>query len=823
VSLAEYKRKRKFDSTPEPAGGKSHGQQLRFVVQKHAASRLHYDFRLELDGVLKSWAVPKGPSLNPTDKRLAMMVEDHPMDYRLFEGIIPAGNYGAGTVMVWDEGTYTDYDESTDPASRNRNLKAGLAKGDFKIVLHGQKLNGAYVLAKIRKDEKSWLLIKKQDDFSTPADVTTQDRSVLSGRTLDEISQAPEKWLHQPELDLSGSTKAKLPTEIKPMLATLTAEPFDAPDWFYEIKWDGYRIIAYIQGGKVRLQSRGRQDYSRVFEPVGADLANLKTDCVLDGEMVVLDKDGRSDFGALQNYQKTGEGNLVYMVFDVLHADGRDLRKLPLRRRKEVAQQIVQPLNVVQFSDHVESRGVDFFLLAQQRGLEGIMAKAANSLYEEGRRSRSWLKVKTHQRQEAVVGGWTDPRGSRQKIGALVLGVYDESDKLQYIGHTGGGLDDRQLRDMHELLQPLERQTSPFASDFKTNAPVHWIEPKPVVEVSFAEWTNDGHMRQPVFVGLRQDKDPRDVRREKPVELPVPPPVPREPAPKGNSKVTITNRDKVFWPKNKITKGDLVDYYSVVAEVILPHLKGRPESMNRHPNGIDGKSFFQKDLENHPDWVRIEPIFSESNGKDLHWLVCDDRDTLLYMINLGCIELNPWHSRADALDNPDWCLIDLDAKSTPFENVIKTAQASHKVLDELGVESLIKTSGKTGLHICIPLGAKYSYDQSRMFTEILVKRINDRLPAITSVERNPAKRQGKVYLDYLQNRKGQTMAAPYCVRPIPGAPVSTPLKWTEVRKGLDPQSFNLHTTQKRLDKVGDLWQPVLTGGIDMPAILEQLS
>lgn len=816
MALTEYRRKRKFSRTPEPTGGKPSRDALRFVVQKHQASRLHYDFRLELDGVLVSWAVPKGPSLNPADKRLAMKVEDHPLDYRTFEGVIPKGNYGAGTVMVWDEGTYSDYEDSDTFEEARKHLKAGLMKGDLKFRLHGQKLNGAYALVKIKNEDNSWLLIKKQDEYARDDDAAGDDFSAITGKSMEDIARGTRQWLPKPKLNTRGGKKAPMPDSASPMLATLADKPVDDPGWIYEIKWDGYRIQARVEGGRAELLSRGSKDYTSIFSPICRELSDLKIDCILDGEVVVVDKDGKSDFAALQNYQKTGEGNLVYYVFDALYADGYDLRPQPLTRRKENAAQIIAPLKNVRLSDHVVGRGAKFFAAAQAGGLEGIIAKEANSTYT-GRRSRSWLKIKTQQRQEAVIGGWTEPKGSRKDIGALVLGVYDDDGKLRYIGHTGGGMNDRLLGDLRKRLAAMERKTSPFADTFKVNAPVHWVSPKLMAEVTFSEWTDDGRMRQPIFAGLREDKDPTTVRRERPVDAED---IVEQPA--SGQKAEITHRDKVFWPKESITKGDLIDYYESMADAILPYLAGRPESLNRYPNGIEGKNFFQKDLEHHPEWVKPAPIYSESNGKDLNWLVINDRDTLLYAVNLGSIELNPWHSRIEALEQPDYCLIDLDAKTCGFETVVTVAQEARKILDKLGVQSVPKTSGKTGLHICIPLDARYTYEQSRMFAQVLVNVVHKRLPKLTSVERNPRKREKKIYLDYLQNRTGQTMAAPYCVRPVPGATVSAPLKWSEVKKGLDPKKYTMKTMGKRLEKAGDLWAPVLGEGVNIKKVLAEL-
>jgi bifunctional non-homologous end joining protein LigD len=819
VALEEYQQKRRFDETPEPQGKdtKAVDSLLRFVVQKHDASRLHYDFRLELDGTLKSWAVPKGPSLDPADKRLAMMVEDHPMDYRTFEGTIPKGNYGAGTVMVWDEGTYSDADDHPDATEAAKNLRTGLAKGDLKFTLHGKKLRGSWVLVKTHNEaENSWLLIKHSDEWSGEVDVTELDRSVLSDRSLDDISHSKEQWYPAPKLDFSDAPRAEQPDKMTPMLATAVDEPFDSNDWLFEVKWDGYRIMAHLRDGAVKLMTRGGEEYTERYQLVASELADLHIDCILDGEMVVVDEHGRSDFGSLQNYMKTGRGTLVYYVFDLPCADGRDLRKLPLTRRKQLLSKVIAPLSHVRLSDDVAGEGKRFYELAKEQELEGIMAKRSDSPYRDGARGRDWLKIKTHQRQEAVIGGFTEPQGSRKEFGALVLGLYDNHGQLHHIGEVGTGFNERTLLDIRQRLQPLERNASPFTNPFKANAPIHWVEPQLLAEVTFTEWTGDGRMRHPVFVGLREDKPAAQAHQEIPEAGPGAAAVPK-------SKVEFTHLDKVYFPTEGITKGDLIAYYDQVAEVILPHLKDRPESLNRHPGGIEDESFFQKNVEKHPAWIRTEPIFSEHNNKDINWVIASDRDTLLYMANLGCIELNPWFSRVGSLERPDYCLLDLDAKTIGFDAVIKVAQAAHELLDEHDIPAYPKTSGKTGLHICIPLGAKYTYEQSKQFAQIIMNLVNHRMPDLTSVERKPEKRERKIYLDFLQNRKGQTMAAPYCVRPVPGATVSTPLHWDEVNDKLNPKDFTIKNTLKRTKRVGDLWAPMLGEGIDMQQILERLS
>jgi bifunctional non-homologous end joining protein LigD len=850
MGLSKYHSKRKFSQTAEPKGKVSRSSgALKFLVQKHEATRLHYDFRLELDGVLKSWAVPKGPSMDPADKRLAMMVEDHPYDYKDFEGTIPEGNYGAGTVMIWDEGEYHAL-ETSDRKASEKILRQGLAKGEIKFFLNGKKLQGGFVLVKLKgsymgkKNESSWLLIKERDEHVLKADITKQDTSARSERTMEEIEAEPGKvWKSdkkakgakqspavkaRPQPGLAAGKKAAMPRAIKPMLATLTDKPFNADGWIFEIKWDGFRGIAEIRKGKVNLYSRNLQPFNKQYAPVVRTLEGLGFDAVMDGEIVVLNEKGRSTFQLLQNYGHTGEGNLVYYVFDLLYYDGRDLRGLPLIQRKQILKEILPAGGNVRYSDHIENDGASFFKAAQKQGLEGIIGKSGESEYKTARRSADWLKIKTHMRQEAVIGGFTQPRGSREKLGALVLGVY-EGDELKYIGHTGGGFNDHSLNAVYAKLKPLAVRESPFADPPKTNAPVTWVRPSLVAEVSFSEWTEDGSMRQPIFQGLRPDKKAIEVIKETPKTMAKTkkfaknPPSAKEVHLKASGRdLKLTHLSKIYWPRDKYTKGDLINYYKEAAPVILPYLKDRPENLNRHPNGIEGPSFYQKDLEDHPGWVKTVKIYSESNDKDIHYLVCNDAATLLYMANLGCIEINPWNSRTKNLDNPDYAIIDLDPEDIGFDKVVETAQVTHKILEKYGVPSYCKTSGATGLHIFIPLAAKYDYDLARQFVQVLVTLVNRELPKITSLERSPKKRQKKIYLDYLQNRHGQTLAAPYSVRPKPGATVSTPLEWSEVNKKLNPKNFTIRNIFKRLEKKGDLWKPVLGKGANIERIIGKM-
>lgn len=832
MALSEYKRKRHFDETSEPKGlvKKSGGPALRFVVQKHLASHLHYDFRLELDGVLKSWAVPKGPSLDPEVKRLAMMVEDHPYEYRTFEGTIPKGNYGAGDVIVWDDGTYgpTKLSDSSAGKSSSRRsaedeLHRQLKKGHLSFTLQGKKLKGAFGLIRSpHMGDNAWLLIKKDDTFASSRDITKDIGSVLSDRRL----PASGKGIVE-----INAPKSALPRHVKPMLATLVDRPFDGDEWIFEVKWDGYRAVGSWDGQRAQLYSRNGKDFSERYGPVAEALRGLKTPAVVDGEIVMLDQAGKSHFELLQNYQRGAKGQLAYFIFDLIWYDGHDLRGLPLIERKEILEQLMSgdKSGILHYSDHIKSAGKRFFQAADKQGLEGIMAKRASSTYKDGFRSKQWLKVKTHKRQEVVIGGFTEPRGSRKHIGALMIGVY-EGDKLIYAGHVGGGIPTEQLQPLRKKLEALERQTSPFdGKPPKPNAPVHWVTPKLLCEVTFTEWTDDGRMRHPVFAGLRSDKDPRQVTRELPAVVQInnsdkisSPKQPKTAKLPVADRIKFTHPDKIFFPDHGYTKGDLLDYYLNISDIMLPYIKDHPCNLLRQPNGIKGQAFFQKDMAGSvSDWVKTVSVYSESNKKDIHYFVCDGLEALAYMVQLGCIEINPWSSRLKTLHKPDWAVVDLDPEGIGFDKVIEVARTVHEICQELDIPSYPKTSGKTGIHIFIPMGAKYNYEQVRQFSEIIVRLVYERLPDFTSLERDPKKRQHKIYLDYLQNRESQTLAAPYSVRPTPEATVSTPLRWKEVNSHLKPTNFTIQNMPARLQKVGDLWQPVIGKGIDLKAALKR--
>lgn len=799
MGLRDYLRKRVFSKTPEPRGKQTRGNSsdLRFVVQKHAASHLHYDFRLELDGVLKSWAVPKGISLNPSEHHLAIQTEDHPLEYISFKGKIPEGNYGAGKVEIYDHGTYEPRSSVDD---NTKEIRSALRNGHLTFILHGDKLKGEFALIRNEHFAKNgWLLIKKGDQYAKPPGPY----------------YLPDKADMDPEKALSSSPRAKMPSHIKPMLATLVDKPFDDAGWLYEVKWDGYRALAYKHSGKVSLESRNQNDFTSSYQEITAAVAKLRHDVVLDGEMVAVDSNGHPHFEWLQNWRTSPRGKLVYYVFDLLWCDGKDLRKLPLRTRRSILSNIIPKDSIIRLSDGVESKGLKYFERAAKLGLEGIVAKKFDSTYQDNVRGKNWLKIKTHMRQEVVIGGYTEPRGSRSGLGSLLVGVYEDS-KFVYCGHVGTGMDDTTLQELYAKLSKIESKSMPFDTEPKSNDTVHYVKPEYVCEVKFAEWTSNGTMRQPVYLGLRPDKKPRQVVREVPTKANKPS--------KTKQEFELTHLDKVFWPEAKFTKGDLLRYYESVADTLLPYLKNRPQSLLRQPDGYKGQAFFQKDISKFaPDWAKTISIHSDSSNKEVEYLICNDLKTLQYLVQLGCIEINPWNSRTKHLTKPDWAVVDLDPEGISFEKVIEVAKVVHEVCEELKIPCYPKTSGKTGIHIFIPLGAKYSYDQARQFVQLLVTIIHERTSKITSLERSPAKRKHKIYLDYLQNSEGQTLASAYCVRPTKAASVSTPLHWDEVRVGLDPTKFTIKTTATRVKRVGDLWKPVLGDGVDLKQVLSNLT
>ena len=901
MSLSKYNEKRSADKTPEPFGGKPDKKVLRFVVQKHDASHLHYDFRLEMEDVLKSWAVPKGPSMDPDVKRLAMMVEDHPYDYRTFEGIIPQGEYGGGTVMVWDEGTYEPADDLEKTKKGNeKNLLDQLNAGKIKFILDGKKLKGLFALIKAHgRGENAWLLMKLKDEHATNEDILKLDTSVLSDQDLVEIAETSENIygqdpkaskpaskkavkkaldtqvdpenteVPQPALDVESILKkapdGEFNTKVTPMLATLVDEPFDDPGWQYEIKWDGYRALAFMKGEEAELKSRNNKSFNDRFYPVFTAIQNWNINAIVDGEIVVVNDKGISNFSSLQNWRSEADGELLFYVFDILWLDGKDLSGLTQRERSAVLQTLVPQDGIIRSGFSVEARGTEFFDVAREMGLEGIIAKRSDSTYIPGERSKDWLKIKVQKRQEVIIAGYTRNDDSPKLFSALLLGAYRDG-QLEYVGKVGTGFNTKQQREMIAQFKPIIVKNPPFdetpeynkPSRFRRNPPhatATWLKPDLVCEINFSEITEDGVFRHPSFIAMREDKQAKQVvlesafntgdivEKKKPASGNkksendiIKPPVKStnktlvNPTEKSQCKVInghelkFSNLDKVYWPDDKVTKRDLINYYYQVSTYILPYLQGRPQSLNRYPNGIGGKSFYQKDVTGKvPDWVDTYLYHAEGDDTDKHFLVGDDQATLLYMANLGAIEINPWNSTIRKPDNPTWCIIDLDpSDKTTFEQVIQAAQMTKSVLDEMNIPSYPKTSGSTGIHIYIPLAEKYTYEQSKEFARVIVTLVQQQLPEFTSIERAVKDRKGKMYLDFLQNRPQATIAAPYSARPKPGATVSMPLHWNEVKKGLQIKDFTIRNAMKRLEEVGDIFKPVLGEGIDLAKIVEAL-
>jgi bifunctional non-homologous end joining protein LigD len=624
------------------------------------------------------------------------------------------------------------------------------------------------------------------------------------------------------------ATGNKVSNPIKPMLAKEIDEPFNSDDWLFEIKWDGYRAISEITDGEVRLYSRNGNSFYDSYPLVVNALKKIKHNVILDGEVVVLNEAGLSDFQKLQHYEENTEYPICYYVFDVLEINGERTTELPLIERKRLVKKIIPANAVVKYSDHIIGKGKDFFAAAQKQDLEGIMAKKMDSEYHTGTRTGEWLKIKHHKSEEVIIVGFTEPTGARNYFGALVLATKGKNGELHYAGHTGTGFNDKMLKEVYSKLQKIIQKQSPFKERVKTNMPVTWVQPKYIAEIKFTQWTTDNKMRHPVFLRMREDKTVKDIVMATTKKI-----NPKKSEEKngdelvfGKTKVKITNRDKIYWPEEKITKGMVIDYYQKMADYILPYLKDRPESLLRNPNGINGPAFFHKDAgEEAPDFVKSIPLFSESANKEINYIICNDKATLAYLNNLGCIEINPWNSTTKKLDNPDYLIIDIDpSKKNTFEQVIETALAFKKVLDKAGAKCFCKTSGATGLHIFLPMAKKYSYEQVKDFAALLCTMVNEMLPEFTSMDRNLKKRgDKKIYLDHLQNRRGQTLACAYSLRPKKGATVSTPLEWKEVKKGLHPSAFTINTILKRVQKKGDIFKEVLGAGVDIKKCLTKLS
>jgi bifunctional non-homologous end joining protein LigD len=926
MSLNEYNAKRNFKDTPEPTGVTSDTPQrgkkkeiLRFVIQKHDASRLHYDFRLETkDGVLLSWAVPKGPSLDPRQKRLAVETEDHPLDYIDFEGVIPEGNYGAGTVIVWDTGTYTT----------ERDVRQQFRDGKISFALNGTKIKGSFVLIRIRQRHKQWLLIKSDDDdyyyyssaTSKPDLTATSPESVLTGRTNDELARknlvgqkrSGEKkegaqQLLQLFLDNNIIVKKKtsqFPHLVKPMLARLTNTPFDNKDWVFEVKWDGVRAILLYNKAKAitEIQSRNGKNITHRYPEIIKAISTLvksNESIVLDGEIVVLNKEGIPDF---QMHQKrmnvesqrdieflSNEIPATYFVFDILYIDGRNVEELQLSDRRKILNSVIaEGSKRIRISEYIEEKGKALFKSVIERHLEGIVAKNKHSKYYQGVRSSAWLKIKGILTQDCIVVGYTKGEGNRQDyFGSLILAAYDDRGKLRFIGHSGSGFGFDQLKETLTVMQRLKTDNNfcPVDSVPYTNSKPTWLRPELVAEVKFSGWTQDLIMRAPIFLRIRYDKQPTECLIEEQVQQEIdhediiivngvrknegegeekgygmaPPPPPAE--------LKFSNLDKIYWPstgrlKKELTKRDLIEYYDKVSKYILPHLRNRPLSLKRYPDGITGKSFYHKNwIQEKPDFVKTIQVFSESKNDIINYLICNNKETLLWLANLGCIEMHSWYSRVRdfnacsssasnysdpvsldeqkcGLDTPDFIVFDLDPyiysgkekegeepeyNIKGFKATVDVALDLKDLLGELHIDSYVKTSGKTGLHVFIPVAPIYGYNQTRTFAEIIGKMLSRRNPGKITMEWNSSNRKGKVFFDYNQNAKGKTLASIFSVRPTLSASVSMPVEWTEL-SDIQPADFTLVNVPEILSaKRGNAWSTIYRKKQDLLKMIQQAS
>ncbi len=942
--LSVYRDKRDAESTPEPIGGRpvprypdgAAGRPALFVVQKHAASRMHYDLRLEIDGVLESWAVPKGPSLDPADKRLAMQTEPHPLEYATFEGVIPAGQYGAGAMIVWDTGAFTPHGEP----------RAGLSAGKLDFDLEGYKLRGRFALIQIKgragASSNEWLLVKKQDRAARAgvraspragadrgagggADAGAGDgtgggtgdgqgdeaaaggldeTSVLSGRSVEELAadeagrgrvQAAEERLQalgaaRGEVVLSG---------LEPMLCEPGSEPFSDPAWLYELKYDGYRLLAAVDKGgaggaggasedsgaadesddsgaggaaagaepaaRVQLRYRSGKDATPLFPEITRALASLPlSSLVLDGEVVAFDDHGRPVFRPLQTRNQLGSEAeirrsaaitpVTYMVFDLLACEGYDLRALPLNQRKQLLASLLPRRGPVRYADHIAAQGESFFEQVVAMGLEGVVAKRADSRYRGGRHP-SWRKLRRQLRGDFVICGYTSPLGTRVGFGSLHLAAW--ADRWRYVGRVGTGFDAHELSYIGELVQALPPWEPDFAPESSPGRVDHWVEPRLVCEVRYQEMTSLGHLRLPVFLHLCDDKLPRactmparradappiapaapaDELADEPASAEIgqapdaaengasasaaaeddtsaaaspalPAAAKRPGALATRSRVTISNPDKLYWPGDDGTaaycKRDLVEYYRAVSPWLLPYLRDRPVALDRYPEGIGGHSFFQKDAPAWiPDWMRTEVLWSKHAQREVRYFICDSVDALAFLANMGTIPLHIWASRVTDLARPDWTVLDLDPKQARFELVVKVAREIRTLCQDLNLPCFVKTSGATGLHVLIPLGGAYTYEQGRLLAQLVAKVIETEHSDIATTERRLRQRAGRVYLDCLQNGHGKLLVAPFSVRPLPGAPVSMPLRWREVTSKLDVRRFTIANATRRLRRMSE--------------------
>ncbi|MDO8689210.1 MAG: non-homologous end-joining DNA ligase [Dehalococcoidia bacterium] len=910
-TLDRYGQKRDFERTPEPPPEVKAARRgaLTFVIQKHSARALHYDFRLELEGVLKSWSVPKGPSLNPADKHLAVMVEDHPLDYASFEGIIPKGEYGGGQVIVWDCGTYSPDEDGVlsfqDGAEAEERMKRGLAAGKLSIFLLGHKLKGSWTLVKMRQGDRNWLLIKHHDKFVDPArDILAEGQSVLSGLTIDDLKggrlpPAPHPGgLAVRPGELPGARAAQMPATMAPMQASLTDRPFSDPNWIFEPKLDGMRAIALIDGGQVKLLSRNRLDITTQYPNLEEELKGVASgQMILDGEIVAQDAEGRPAFELLQQRmhltrdedinRAEAQTPVMYYVFDLLYLDGYDLRAAPLWRRKGLLQRSLPPSRHVRLVEFFEQEGEASYEASVAQGLEGLVAKRRDAVYESGQRSRSWLKVKSTLSDEFIIGGFTEGAGARSaSFGALLLGQRDDSARLVYVSNVGSGFSDLDLAGMRERLDSVLSQDCPFSEAPPLKGAAHWVRPVLVAEVKFSSWTGEGSLRAPVFVRLREDKPPAEVVRSEVVSAPEPRMGSETAAPTGPEEeienvldrlgvhgdgfilevlgetLSLSHLDKKLWPGSDagpaLTKRDLLLYLAKVSRYLLPHLKDRPLTLTRYPEGIQGEHFFQKHWDNPlPGFVETVRLFSEHVGGDQEYLLCNNLPTLLWLGQVADLELHTWYSRVDPhpdgegiprvftgsaeaiesslLNYPDFIVFDVDPyiysgqeprggepelNRLAFDATRRVALWLKETLDSLSLSSFLKTSGRTGLHIYVPIQRSLDFRATHSIARTVCGFLLKQHPREVTMDWAVARRGGKVFLDYNQNARGKTLASIYSPRAMSEATVSMPLRWEEL-EGVYPTDFTMLTAPGRLSQVGDLWAGILDAKSDLGALLEK--
>jgi bifunctional non-homologous end joining protein LigD len=850
MALEEYNRKRDFGKTLEPRGdadqhngseeGSHDSPELRFVVQEHHARALHYDFRLEMDSVLKSWAVPKGPPADFKTRRLAIQTEDHPLSYIDFAGSIAPGNYGAGEVSIWDSGAYDNVSA--------RDLLEGMERGKLEVVLHGKRLSGQFDLIRIDDERRQWLMIRSHGKNADSKPVAT-----------------PTSNGHKPSI-VKKTDPVPAPESVTPMLAVTVDKPFSDPNWQYEIKWDGYRALLFIDEGKEQLISRNHIALDSSFPELAKLAEDFKcSSAVIDGEIVALTSEGLPRFQSLQNrIHFYGRGRsrkkattltkttdqIVYMAFDILYCDGVDLTSEPLTERRRKLVEIVMPSGAVRFSDHVDGNGEELFEKARTLGLEGIMAKRADSAYVQTR-SDNWVKIKMHRTQDVVIGGYTESEAAGRPFAALLMGEYDLKGKLVSVGHVGTGFTQKTMASILHDLEDIEIKNAPFEPLPNLNGKPHWVSPKLVAEVKFSEVTDDGSLRQPVFLRLRSDKEAsecrlhdataknvNDVGKAKPASEPKK----MKPKSKPNSSpnltlpkqladalapdsteenavvklerndVKLTHLAKVFWPSSQTTKRDLLRYYATVSDVMIPHLAGRPLVIQRYPNGVDGQSFFQHDAgEDPPQYLKTYTIVEHAGP--VHYALCDELADLLYLVNLGTIPIHSWNVCVEAPDSPDRVVFDIDPPESKngetWKSAVIVAQTLRQILTEIGLTSFPKTSGSRGLHVIVPINPTYTSDEVIAFSKLIGQLVVDQVPELVSTERRINKRGvGKVYFDCVQNGVGKTLVAPYSARARPTPTVSTPLFWDEVVDSLRPESFTINSVPDRIHEHGELMAAV---------------